>query len=316
MLFFYYGEDNFRANQKIQAITNKFKEKVDPSGQNIVYLEGDNISADNFFEAVSVMSFLADKKLILIKNIFSNKKLNLWQDALIDYLKKQKDTLDENYLIFFQDGHPDSRTKLYKTLIKIKFAEEFKALSPLELKKWIIKQFSNSQKEINSEAIELLISLVGANLWQMHQEINKLISYCQKEVTSDDIKTIVQGKIDTNIFSLIDALGNRDKALALKLIEEKLNCGVNHQYILTMIIRQFRLLIKAKELSAQVKYSGALMQALKIPKFVAEKTMAQIKLYNRDQLARIYRLLLELDEKFKSTQNQEKILFAKMINEL
>jgi len=316
MLFFYYGEDSFRANQKIQAITNKFKEKVDPSGQNIVYLEGDNISADNFFEAVSVMSFLADKKLILIKNIFNNKKLNAWQDALITYLKKQKDTPDENYLIFFQDGHPDSRTKLYKTLIKIKFAEEFKTLSPLELKKWIIKQFSNSQKEINSEAIDLLISFVGANLWQMHQEINKLISYCQKEVTGDDIKTIVQGKIDANIFSLIDALGNRDKALALKLIEEKLNFGVNHQYILTMIIRQFRLLIKAKELSEQVKYSGALMQALKIPKFVAEKTMTQIKLYNRDQLARIYSQLLELDEKFKSTQNQEKILFAKMINEL
>ena len=135
-------------------------------------------------------------------------------------------------------------------------------------------------------------------------------------VDVDDIKAIVQGKIDENIFSLIDALGNRDKALALKLIEEKLNFGVNHQYILTMIIRQFRLLIKAKELSEQVKYSGALMQALKIPKFVAEKTMAQIKLYNRDQLARIYSQLLELDEKFKSTQNQEKILFAKMINEL
>lgn len=316
MLFFYYGEDNFRANQKIQAITNKFREKVDPSGQNIVYLEGDHISADDFFQAVSVMGFLADKKLIVIKNIFSNKKLSSWQDSLIDYLKKQKDTVDENYLIFFESGKPDSRLKLYKTLSKIKFVEEFQTLSPLELKKWVKNQFTTAQREISDANLELLISFVGPNLWQMHQEINKLISYCQKEISAENIKNIVQGKIDENIFSLIDALGNRNKALALKLIEEKLDYGINHQYILTMIIRQFRLLIKAKELSGQVKYSGALMQALKIPKFIADKTLAQTKLYTREQLVRIYKELLELDEKFKSSQNQEKILFTKMINEL
>lgn len=316
MLFFYYGEDNFRANQKIQAITTKFREKVDPSGQNIVYLEGDHISADDFFQAVSVMGFLADKKLIVIKNIFSNKKLSSWQDALIAYLKKQKDTVDENYLIFFESGKPDSRTKLYKTLSKIKFVEEFQALSPLELKRWVKNQFTIGQREISDANLELLISFVGPNLWQMHQEINKLISYCQKEISAENIKDIVQGKIDENIFSLIDALGNRNKALALKLIEEKLDYGINHQYILTMIIRQFRLLIKAKELSGQVKYSGALMQALKIPKFIADKTLAQTKLYTREQLVRVYKELLELDEKFKSSQNQEKILFSKMINEL
>ena len=70
MLFFYYGQDSFRANQKVRAIKNKFKEKVDPSGHNVQHLDGELISPDDFFQAVSVMGFLADKKLIIIKNIF------------------------------------------------------------------------------------------------------------------------------------------------------------------------------------------------------------------------------------------------------
>lgn len=316
MLFFYYGEDSFRAKQKIQAIVEKFKEKVDPYSQNLVYLDGQNISADDFFQAVSVMGFLAEKKLIIIKNIFANKKLNSWQDALIDYLKKQKNDQKENYLIFFEDGIPDKRARLFKLLSKIKFAEEFKAMSTLQLSVWIKKEFAKHDKEIDNEALEILLSFVGANLWQMNNEINKLLNYTSKQIKPEDIKTLVQAKINDNIFLFIDALGNKNKALALTLIEEQLNHGANHQYLLTMIIRQFRLLIKAKELTGQVKYSGALMQALKIPKFIADKTLNQCQLYSREQLASIYRQLLELDEKFKTSQGQEKILFTKMINEL
>ena len=29
MLFFYYGQDSFRANQKVEAIKNKFKDKIE-----------------------------------------------------------------------------------------------------------------------------------------------------------------------------------------------------------------------------------------------------------------------------------------------
>ena len=119
-----------------------------------------------------------------------------------------------------------------------------------------------------------------------------------------------------NIFNLIDALGNKDKALALQMLENQINNGVNSQYILTMVTRQYRILIKAKSLEGQIRYSGALAQALKIPGLVAEKAMSQSKMYDLTQLKKIYQQLLILDEKFKSTVNQEKILFAQVINSL
>ena len=316
MLFFYYGPDSFRAQQKIEAIKNKFKEKVDPSGQNVQQLDGENIGPDDFFQAVSVMGFLADKKLIIIKNIFDNKKLKDWQDQLIKFLDKQKDSTDENYIVFFQAGQPDSRLKLYKRLSKFKFSEEFLALNSSQLKTWIKNQFSKYSKNISSPALEFLRTYVGDNLWQMNQEINKLANFAKDDVSEEDVKLLVQTKIDENIFNLIDALGNKDKSLALKLLEEKIDSGVNHQYILTMIVRQYRLLIKAKSLGDKAKNYFALMQVLKVPKFIAQKTYTQSQMYSLEELKKIYKYLLYLDEKFKSSTGQEKILFAKMINDL
>lgn len=316
MIFFYYGEDSFRAQQKIKAITSKFIEKVDRLGHNVQHLDGEFMEPEDFFQAISVMGFLADKKLIIIKNIFNNRKLKNWQEQLIEFLAKQKDTPEENYVIFWQTDKVDSRNKLYKTLKKFKFVEEFQKLKPMALAKWVKKRVALEKKSISPEAADLLLVNVGNELWQMEQEIAKLIHLCPQEITAEDVKNLVPAKIDENIFHLIDAIGQKDKALALKLIEEKLDSGINHQYILTMITRQFRLIIKAKALAKQINYPGALAQALRVPNMVAEKTLAESKLYNLEQLKDIYKKLLVLDEKFKTTSDQEKILFAQMINSL
>ncbi len=58
------------------------------------------------------------------------------------------------------------------------------------------------------------------------------------------------------------------------------------------------------------------MQVLKVPKFIAQKTYTQSQMYSLEELKKIYKYLLYLDEKFKSSTGQEKILFAKMINDL
>lgn len=316
MLFFYYGEDSFRTNQKVEAIRTKFKDKIDPHGHNIQTLDGEIIGPEDFFQAVSVMGFLAEKKLIVIKNIFHNKKLKDWQDQLIKFLNAQKDSPEENYIVFFQTDKPDTRLKLYKKLSQLKYSEEFGLLNANQLKSWVEKQCTKNSKTITPLGIETLITYVGNNLWQMNQEINKLSNFAVGEIGEKEVKQLVQAKIDDNIFNLIDALGNKNKSLALKLIEEKINSGVNHQYILTMIIRQYRLIIKTKALGDKVKNYFALMQVLKIPKIVAEKTYAQSKLYTLPQLKTIYKYLLHIDEKFKSSTNQEKVLFAKMINDL
>jgi len=317
MIFFYYGEDSFRAKEKIDSLIEKFVREVDKNSYNIERLDGENLDSEDFFRTVSALGFLADKKMVVIKNLLANKKLKGWQEALLAFLEKQKDSLEENYLIFWQTDKPDARGKVFKKLSQFKYSEEFAPLRFQQLPVWIKGKLASYQKEISEAALRLLINYVGSDLWQMSQEIHKLAHYSKKSTIEEmDVKEIVQAKVDDNVFSLIDALGRRDRALALKLMEEKLNSGTNHQYLLTMIVRQFRLMIKTKALGEQAKNPAGLAKTLKIHPLTAEKILMQSQNYELAQIKKIYAKLLDLDEKFKTSAGQEKILLTKMINEL
>ena len=69
MIFFFYGEDSFRAHQKINEIKDKFKNNIDENGYNINYLDDDNLKIEDFFKSVKSTGFLAEKKLIIIRKI-------------------------------------------------------------------------------------------------------------------------------------------------------------------------------------------------------------------------------------------------------
>ncbi len=316
MIFFFYGEDSFRAQQKIKNIRDKFKAKVGGDGYNIDYLDGNLLTIADFFKSVKSCGFLVTKKLIIIRDIFDNKKLKNIQDEIIKFLKTQKDDPEENYLIFWQTGKTDARSKLYKALKKFKFTEEFNVLSTPKLISWLKKEVANHKKSITEEALNLLLICVGNNLWQLHQEINKLVNFCKKEIKVEDVKKLVHAKTDNNIFNLVDAIGNKNKKLALNLIEKQLDNGVAIQYIITMIVRQFRLILKIKSFSEnKITQDWAIAQTLKLPNFVAKKILIQSNLFTLIELKKIYQQLLLIDEKIKIYTGKEKILLLKMINE-
>lgn len=317
MIFFFYGEESFRARQKIEALKEKFKTSIDPSGHSLESLDGENLNLDKFFQTVTAGGFLSSKKLVVIKNIFDNKNLKNLEPALIDYLEKQKDSVEENYLIFWQTSKPNLKNKLYKALKKFKYTEEFEKLSPEKINTWIKKELASKNKNITPEALKLLLIYVGDNLWQLEQELNKLSSFSSSsEISADDVKLLVQAKVDDNIFNLVDAIGKKNKKRSLELLEQQLNSGVNALYILSMIIRQFRLLIKVKLLSEKINNSFAIAQTLKMHPFVASKTLEQSKSYTLEQLKKIYQLLLSIDAKLKKESIDEKILFLQMIDQL
>ena len=314
MIFFFYGEDSFRAKNKIDALKEKFHQSVDQSGQNILTLDGETLSLAKFFEAVKASGFLASKKLVLIKNIFTNKKIKDWQEDLIAYLNTQQDSVEENYLIFWQTDKPDVKNALYKTLKKFKYSEEFAKLSPAKLEAWLKNKITKANKNISPANLNLLLTYVGDDLWLLNQELDKLTNFAAaSEITSEDIKLLVAAKTNDNIFQLIDAIGKKDKKQATDLLNQQLKTGANALYLLSMIVRQYRLLLKIKLLSKDLNNSFALAQALKLHQFVAEKSLKQSQAYSLGQLKSIYKSLLNLEEKLKSTTGDTEALFLSLI---
>lgn len=314
MIIFLHGPDTWRSQQKLSEIQTKFKKDIDPSGSNITILNGGKINLADFNQAVTARPFLARRRLIIVKDLAAEGKDTAKEVAkILDDIDN-----DEIMLVFLETQKLRADNVLLKRLKKEKFAQEFGWLEGRALENWIIAQSKNNQATINSAAVNLLIERVGSDLWQMNNELAKLAALADGEtITPELVKQLVAGQHDDNVFNFVDALANKNPQLAHKLLADQLQSGAHELYLLTMITRQFRILIQLREaLDAGQTNQRALASEFKIHPFVVQKGLSQAKRFTASQLIKIYRSLLQTDIKIKSSQGDSRALFDRLIAEI
>jgi DNA polymerase-3 subunit delta len=302
MIIFLYGPDSFRAREKIKSFKERFVREVDKSGLNLAELEADKININDLNRAIATQSFLSNKRMVIIKNVLLQKKN--FQAELLELLKKgnYRESKEDNILIFY-DEKPDKRLILFKYLLGSKFKEEFEALVGEELTAWIVARVKLSGGEISAANANLLASKSDGNLWALNNEINKLRAESSKgEISEELIAESYLFKLEENIFALTDALGNKNKIQALKLITAQLESGVEAIYLLSMIARQFRIIIQVKsvlEKGERINYR-AMGSELGLHPFVVQKTLPMAGKYTMPELKNIYEKILWADKQLKS----------------
>src|SRR3989304_9730839 len=146
MIYFVYGTDTYRLKKTIDAMREKYE---DVSGMNSSVFEGD-YDSEKIRSSVMSLPFLADKRLVVIKNIFSGKDIDS---------KKIAEILDSNpdstVVLFTQEGEPDKRTALYKRLVKEK-SRELNLLQGGELIKWIKSETEKNGGQIGPREPSML----------------------------------------------------------------------------------------------------------------------------------------------------------------
>jgi len=323
MIIFIYGEDTYRSSQKLKEIKDKFIKEVDESSMNLTTLDGAGLKFEEFNQQVKASPFLSRKRMIIVKNLISDNKSKEIQKEVVELLNQKGKKDDDANIIVFWESTDHSKTKsknaLWDRLIKEKFAQEFKPLTPTQLNSWVQNQIEIQGGKIEKQAIPLLASAVGNDLWQMNNEITKLINYRKnKIITQQDIESLVKAKYDDDIFKLVDALGNKDKKQAVKLISDQLNLGSNEMYLLSMLIRQFRILLLIKDLQNdnQGISKDQIAKELRLHPYVAQKALYQSRNFKFAQLKLIYQYLLNIDLQIKTSSAKPKLLFDMFVAQI
>ncbi len=324
MIIFLYGEDTFRSQRKLKELEEKFLREVDPSGNSIDKLEGEKLSLSHLRESLSSSSLFVQKRLIVIRNIFANKSESIFS-PLADYLKN----FSSNNIIIFWDNI--SGTNLSKNKVKLfnflkksnpeknHFVQEFKPLSNFQTVNWVRQEAQNRGSSISYQAANTLVSFVGNDLWRISNELDKLLYYKQSKegksnlIEVEDVRQMVRGQIDENIFSLTDALGGKNKARAIELLEEQIEAGANQVYLLSMIIRQFKILLQVKEAVEAGLSSRKIINFLDLHPFVVQKSLTQSRYFSRELLKKILIYLIEADKKMKSSRVDLRDILGVMI---
>jgi len=294
MIIFIYGKDTYRSQEKLKEIINSYKN----SNKNGFNLKVANLKEEDFRflkEELCTPSLFKEKKLLILKNAVLNKKFKE------DLLENQKVLINsKDIILFFEEDDVLQGDSLFKFVKKYGKIQEFKFLGGQKLEEWIRQEFTKYNKEVGGEVLDKIILYLGTDTWLLANEIKKISSYKkEKKILQKDVDVLLRPAIETNIFKTIDAIAQKNKKQALKLIYQHLEKGDAPLYLLSMMSFQFRNLILIKNLIEKNIPYYSILKLSKLHPFVVKKSYSQCGEFSFKELKKIYQKIFQADSAIK-----------------
>jgi len=302
--YFLFGNDEFAITRKLKEFESDF---TDPTSadMNTARLEARSMSEDDLNNAVNAMPFLAKRRLVLLQNPSTKYNNPNARKKFLEFLEKAPET---TRLVMFESVEPKEAEKhwLVKWAEKNNKLMQAKAFMLPRLKDmagWMINETKNQGGKLDPRAAEMLKDMVGVDTRQAGMEIAKLLAYVnwERPVMAQDVEAVCIVTSQQSVFDFVDALANGNGKSAQHLLHRLLE-SEDEFALWGMVIRQFRLLIQAREILDGRGNQNDVARALGVHPFVAEKTTQQAARFSIESLEYVYRKLLAIDEGVKTSQ--------------
>ncbi|MEO1439091.1 MAG: DNA polymerase III subunit delta, partial [Chloroflexota bacterium] len=149
---------------------------------------------------------------------------------------------------------------------------------------------------------QALSSVVSGDLRRADNELSKLASYAGGDpITENMVALLTPYTPETRIWDMIDAMaaGRGDRAMTMlhNVLDEP---NEDPFRVWALVVRQFRLMLLAKEHLDGGGSSATLADAMGMKAFQVKKLPGQVSRFTLDDLETIYRKLLEYDTNVKT----------------
>jgi DNA polymerase-3 subunit delta len=296
---------------------------------NTVQLDGMTVAPGDFNTAINVLPLGGSTRLVILRDAleFSGNKDS--REYLTRAIENLPDT--STLVLVFTDSQKYRKGEMVwqaaagnhwlRKALKNSGREtqwlEFPLPSRREMPGWISKEAEAQGGKFEGAAAAELARLIGENTLQARQEIAKALSYSGSgnPVTRADVRLLCPLSTEEKIFTLVDAVGKRDARGAMALLQRML-IDFPIQYIFSMVARQIRQLIIAKEMLASGGNVEAIQSATGVPHFAAKKLAGQCRNFQIEELERIYRRLDRMDEESKTGRGKLEVSLECLIADI
>ena len=303
-IHFLYGNDEFAISRRLKEFESDFPDATS-ADMNTARLDARSMSENDFNNAVNAMPFLAKRRLVLLANPSTKYNNPSLRKKLFEFIEKMQDT---TWLVMYESVEPRDAEKhwLVKWAEKNEKLIQIKAFMLPRLKdmtSWIVNETKNQGGQIEPRAAEMLKDMVGVDTRQAGMEIAKLLAYVNwaRPINSQDVEAVCIVTSQQSVFDFVDALANGNGRSAQHLLHRLLE-SEDPFSLWGMVVRQFRLLLQAREILDGRGNKDDVARALGVHPFVAEKTTQQAARFSIESLESIYRRLLTIDEGVKTSQ--------------
>ena len=303
-IYVFLGNDEFAIRKRVAKFDSIFSDPTS-AGMNTSRLDARTVSENELNNAVGALPFLAAQRLVVLDapskkhtGLEGHKKFVAFLEnvppstllVLVDVDEIKERDIPNHWLVKWASKNPE-----------IAKSESFLLPKQREMPGWIAAEAKRQGGQIEPAAAARLAEMVGEDPRQAAQEITKLLTYVNfaHAIGIEDVEAVSITSAGADVFELVDALGSQNGRLAQKLLRRLLDERDAFE-LFGLVLRQFRLLLQAREVMDEGGNLPEVTAALGQHPFVAEKIFGQARRFSMDSLRGIYRHLLVMDESAKT----------------
>ena len=167
-IYVFYGDQDYLKSRYKDILVRQFI--PDGDTMNLTSFYGKKTDIKEVLEIAGTMPFFAERRVVVLE------KSGLFTSACEELAEYIPDIPDTCVMIFCEDKI-DSRLKQTKAAKTVGSVVEFTDLGEADLRKWVLQRISKEHRQITSNALDLFIERCGSDLWQVSNELEKVISY-------------------------------------------------------------------------------------------------------------------------------------------
>ena len=311
-----YGDDEFTLAEQVNELKSALG-MDENAAMNVTKFEARGLSFTQFRSVCESAPFMCPQRLVILADLLARGKNHAQLGdvpkdlltALIEYLPALPAF---TALLLLEHRKIPKNSRLLKAVRAMEGEVRECALPEhTNLPRWIRERADRAGGDFSVAGAQELAAAGVDNPRALQSAIEKLLAYVnwERPVMAEDVRRIMPAAGQADIFRLVDSLGERDSRQAMAQLHRLLESGERDAMgVFGMVVRQYRLLLQAKEI-LELGGSGADVKArLGLPRFVAEKISMQSRRYSLNALERIYRRLLAMDTAMKSGSDGQVVL--------
>jgi len=311
-VYLLYGEEIFLAENLINQLKHKFLDKIDPE-LNFFIRYANEEGVDPVISLGAGFGLFSERKLIILKEAQALKKADI--DRLIKFIAKKPSEIG----LILQS----SVSTLYQTRLKALENQvttvQLLPLRSAELSKFIVSEFGKYQKQVTTDAVDMLIFLVGSQLSDLMVQINNISQYYagKDKIDVPEIEQIASVYVTQDVFELTRLVGEKNAEKAAFILQNLLGSGITPLQIVNQLQRHFSLIWRIQGyFRSGTKNRDAIARELRIfPRYFPEYE-AQSKQWKSAQLRRIFQLLYRTDRDLKDSNVNPQIVLDILIYQI
>ena len=213
-LYWLEGEEDYY----IDKVMNYAEHKILPeseAGFNLSVFYGKDASWSDVVNACMRYPMFAERQVVLLKEAQQMKDI----DKLENYIEHP--LTSTIFVVSYKEKALDKRTKLYKLINKNGEVFTSEKIKEYKLVEWVTEYLKEQDFTMSQKGVLLLVDHLGNDLNRIVHEIEKTTVNLgtRKTITEDDIEKYVGVSKEYNAFELQAAIGKKDLAKAIRIIQ-------------------------------------------------------------------------------------------------